>query len=338
MKRFAKGTPEAKAHMAKLRAMRNYKKTLWNTIQIGVPAEMVDITKNGKVSVKKTLTKTSNISRSHKQPAIKLVPTNDGNVKVINTGKEWDIEELKKRTAKAKALEKKNKDKNIFEPQIKRYINLNKFEDNIAKRARELVSMKKKASIIKFNDVIDSDTLKENSRFKNVGWNNKAWLASTGDDAYKNIKYYWTNAYKYMDSQEEPTNEELKSVSYLLHKITPKYGKIHSWISASSSKSAGEMIWSVLNSITDEQYRIIMKIAYHDGKNKNNKFLYKSANMYKKQLEDEEKKRIEERNKREEQLKNRTPEEKAKQKAFIEKLQQDEIRSNFSRKEPTIFI
>ena len=41
-------------------------KTLWHTIQIQVPKEMVELTKSGKVSVKKTLTKTLNISRSQK--------------------------------------------------------------------------------------------------------------------------------------------------------------------------------------------------------------------------------------------------------------------------------
>ncbi len=45
-------------------------KTLWHTIQIQVPKEMVELTKSGKVSVKKTLTKTLNISRSQKTPAI----------------------------------------------------------------------------------------------------------------------------------------------------------------------------------------------------------------------------------------------------------------------------
>lgn len=118
--------------------------TLWNTIQIGVPSKMVEITKAGKVVIKNTLTKTKNISRSQKQPAIKLVPTDNGNVKVINEGKEWEIEELKKRMLKAKELEKKNKGKDILNPKIKRMVNLNKFEANIAKRAKELGVKKKK--------------------------------------------------------------------------------------------------------------------------------------------------------------------------------------------------
>jgi hypothetical protein len=124
-------------------------KTLWHTIQIKVPAEMVELTKSGKVSVKRTLTKTFNISRSQKKPAIKLIPSSDNKVHVVNEGKEWDIDELKTRMTKAKQLEKKNANKNIFEPTEKRMINLNKFEGNIIKRAKELGAKKKEADIKK---------------------------------------------------------------------------------------------------------------------------------------------------------------------------------------------
>ena len=48
-------------------------KTLWHTIQIEVPKEMVNITKNDKVVVKKSLTKTNNISKSNKEPSIKII-------------------------------------------------------------------------------------------------------------------------------------------------------------------------------------------------------------------------------------------------------------------------
>jgi hypothetical protein len=64
-------------------------KTLWHTIQIQVPKEMVELTKSGKVSVKKTLTKTLNISRSQKTPAIKLIPSDVNKPQIINDGKEW---------------------------------------------------------------------------------------------------------------------------------------------------------------------------------------------------------------------------------------------------------
>ena len=95
-------------------------KTLWNTVSIQVPPQMVDITKSGKVSIKKTLTKTANISRSQKTPAIKFMPSDDNQIHILNKGKEWDIEELKKRTAKARSMIKKNANRNIFEPEVKK--------------------------------------------------------------------------------------------------------------------------------------------------------------------------------------------------------------------------
>jgi hypothetical protein len=130
-------------------------KTLWHTIQIKVPAEMVELTKSGKVSVKRTLTKTFNISRSQKKPAIKLIPSSDNKVHVVNEGKEWDIDELKTRMTKAKQLEKKNAKRNIFEPKEKKMINLEKFEGNIIKRAKELGKAKEKkthdAALVTYN-------------------------------------------------------------------------------------------------------------------------------------------------------------------------------------------
>jgi len=95
-------------------------KTLWHTIQIQVPKEMVELTKSGKVSVKKTLTKTLNISRSQKTPAIKLIPSNDNKPHIVNDGKEWNIDALNERMAKARAMRKKNANKNIFESAIKK--------------------------------------------------------------------------------------------------------------------------------------------------------------------------------------------------------------------------
>ena len=46
-------------------------KTLQHTIKLEVPIEKVNITKNDKVVIKKTLTKTNNISKENKEPSIK---------------------------------------------------------------------------------------------------------------------------------------------------------------------------------------------------------------------------------------------------------------------------
>jgi hypothetical protein len=88
-------------------------KTLWNTIKIEVPNEMVNITKKDKVTIKKSLTKTNNISKSNKEPSIKIIPGNVNKPKIISDGKEWNIEELKIRMKKSKDLSKKNEGKEL---------------------------------------------------------------------------------------------------------------------------------------------------------------------------------------------------------------------------------
>jgi len=88
-------------------------KTLWHTIKIEVPKEMVNITKNDKVVVKKTLTKTNNISKANKEPSIKIIPGDTNKPKIIDNGKEWNIEELKFKMKKANELGKKNEGKEL---------------------------------------------------------------------------------------------------------------------------------------------------------------------------------------------------------------------------------
>jgi Asp-tRNA(Asn)/Glu-tRNA(Gln) amidotransferase C subunit len=86
-------------------------KTLWHTIKLEVPKEMVNITKNDKVVIKKSLTKTNNISKANKEPSIKIIPGDTNKPKIISDGKEWNIEELKLKMKKAKELGKKNEGK-----------------------------------------------------------------------------------------------------------------------------------------------------------------------------------------------------------------------------------
>jgi hypothetical protein len=86
-------------------------KTLWHTIKLEVPKEMVNITKNDKVVVKKSLTKTNNISKANKEPSIKIIPGDTNKPKIISDGKECNIEELKLKMKKSKELGKKNEGK-----------------------------------------------------------------------------------------------------------------------------------------------------------------------------------------------------------------------------------
>ena len=72
---------------------------------------MVNITKNDKIVVRKSLTKTNNISKANKEPSIKIIPSDTNKPKIIDNGKEWNIEELKLKMKKAKDLGKKNEGK-----------------------------------------------------------------------------------------------------------------------------------------------------------------------------------------------------------------------------------
>ena len=103
---------------------------LWSTTTIKVPREMVNISKTGRVSLINTLTKSNNVSRRQKQQAVKLVPGDDFQ---IIPGKSWNVDALKEQVAKANALAKKNRGKELV---------LNKkkiFEGKVKKRATALV-------------------------------------------------------------------------------------------------------------------------------------------------------------------------------------------------------
>ena len=123
-------------------------KTLWHTIKLEVPKEMVNITKKDKVVVKKSLTKTSNISKSNKEPSIKIIPGDTNKPKIISDGKEWNIEELKLRMKKAKELGKKNEGKEYKKPSMRLESNVgmvkgNAKAHNYADRIKFKVNFKK---------------------------------------------------------------------------------------------------------------------------------------------------------------------------------------------------
>ena len=297
-------------------------KTLWHTIQIKVPKEMVELTKSGKVSVKKTLTKTLNISRSQKTPAIKLIPSDVNKPLIVNDGKEWDVNVLKERMAKARAMRKKNVDKNIFERAVKRMVNLNKFEGNIIKRARELGAIKNTTNkILKFGDI--RGNMPER---KIKGRYDLRSYKPAADDIYTHIiEYYWKHAYEFIAPQEMPTQDDLINISKLLFQLTKKYYVVQSRASNGNVKGADELLWDIIDRITSDQYKIIMKIAYHDGINKNHKLLYKACNIHKKKLEDDYNEEVKKMNEYREERKNMTPEEKKKEKEFFNKLSRNEI-------------
>ena len=68
-------------------------KKLWHSITIKVPAELVEFNKNGKVLIKKTLTKQFNISKFQKKSAIKLIPSESNRVEIVNQGTDFNNKE-----------------------------------------------------------------------------------------------------------------------------------------------------------------------------------------------------------------------------------------------------
>ena len=123
-------------------------KTLWHTIKLEVPKEMVNITKKDKVVVKKSLTKTNNISKANKEPSIKIIPGDTNKPKIISDGKEWNIEELKLKMKKAKELGKKNEGKEYKKPSMRLESNVgmvkgNRTAHNYAEHLKFNVNFKK---------------------------------------------------------------------------------------------------------------------------------------------------------------------------------------------------
>jgi hypothetical protein len=146
------------------------------------------------------------------------------------------------------------------------------------------------------------------------------------DDIYTHIiEYYWKHAYEFMDPQERPTQDELINISKLLYQLTKKYYVVQSRASNGNVKGADELLWDIIDRITNDQYKIIMKIAYHDGINKNHKLLYQACNIHKKKLEDDYNEEVKKTNAYREERKNMTPEAKQKEKDFFNKLSRNEL-------------
>ena len=129
-------------------------KTLWHTIKLEVPKEMINITKKDKVVVKKSLTKTNSISKSNKEPSIKIISGDTNKPKIISDGKEWNVEELKLKMKKAKELGKKNEGKDykkqmtkdkaakVITNKIKSRAKLNKEKINVQFKNNSLAELK----------------------------------------------------------------------------------------------------------------------------------------------------------------------------------------------------
>jgi len=132
----------------------------------------------------------------------------------------------------------------------------------------------------------------------------------------KYITYYFKNAYKQMPKQKLPTQTELEEVSKICYKLKEP-NQFKSYYSNGNAKYAVDFFQDYIeNSISDNQYKIIMKIAYNDGINNNRHYFNKSKLIHTKLLEKNEQNEKEEQEERNKKWENRTPEKKQKQKEF----------------------
>jgi hypothetical protein len=76
--------------------------------KISVPKEMLNITKNDNVVVK-----INNISKSNKEPSVKIISSDINKPKIISDGKESNVDILRIKNKKAKDLGEKMKEKNL---------------------------------------------------------------------------------------------------------------------------------------------------------------------------------------------------------------------------------
>ena len=88
---------------------------LWNTMTIQVPNSMVHYTPQGRVSIKKTLTRLHGVSRSARIPSINLVPSPDSKVHVVSQGNTYNVDDLRRRVQAGEQIRTR------INPQVKGY-------------------------------------------------------------------------------------------------------------------------------------------------------------------------------------------------------------------------
>jgi len=120
---------------------------LWHTLTIQVPKDMITFTRTGRVSVRPTLTKLNNLSKSQGKTAIRLMKSPDDKAHIITDGKKYTHQELKGNLRQVDLMERVNK----------RKVRSKVFATNTKKHAEALVDRK----------------LGINPRVKGYTWNNQ---------------------------------------------------------------------------------------------------------------------------------------------------------------------
>jgi len=220
-------------------------KVKFHTITIKVPTEQVLLSKTGKITIVPTFTKTGAITKKKGEPSIIFEP--DSYIihpEIVNKG-----EVYKQTIDKGEALP--------INPELQSEL------DN--------------GKILKFGDIENNNI--HFKKFKKPDESDVSQKESNLKVAFKKyIKYYFDNAYKILPEQDIPTNQELTLVSDICARLK---NPIKFWTVYNSF--TGDNIMNVLADyllkITNKEYKILMKIAYNDGINKNKKYYNKSVNL-----------------------------------------------------------
>lgn len=135
---------------------------LWNTITIKVPEEMVEYNKKGKILIKKTLTKTFNISKFQKKPAIKLVPSDSNKVEIVNQGTDLNNKEEKSIEKIIVPIETNKK--------VKIKMKKQDLPENVETKIIVPMESNKKVKIKKLTTILPEDNIKLRLRnYKKIG-------------------------------------------------------------------------------------------------------------------------------------------------------------------------
>jgi hypothetical protein len=89
-------------------------KILWHSLTIQVPNEMVHYS-NGRVAIKKTLTRLHGVSRSARISSINLIPSPDNKVHVVSQGNQYNVDDLRRRVQAGEQIHTR------INPQVKGY-------------------------------------------------------------------------------------------------------------------------------------------------------------------------------------------------------------------------
>ena len=82
---------------------------LWHTLTIQVPKDMITFTPSGRVSVRPTITKLHNLSKSQGKTAIRRMKSPDNKAHIITDGKSYTHQELKGKLHQVEMMNKKIK-------------------------------------------------------------------------------------------------------------------------------------------------------------------------------------------------------------------------------------